>query len=150
MAGAGLILLVTALALAPQIVRLRRMRRRAQLEQPQWAAEWKRTSRSDRRRITSALRRGETLYDPREARLLVGLSRRADMYQDAGGRRWVVILALTCPVVVFGIATGNAGLAVEAGVALGILLLVRGVLLPRQQDRRHRAAAANRELHGSP
>ena len=60
---------------------LRRLRREVRDDQPEWTAQWKRTSRAKKREIARALRRGETPYNPDDARLLVGLGRRADLYR---------------------------------------------------------------------
>jgi hypothetical protein len=72
------VLLAIVISLARRLLRMRRIALRARREDPEWAAAWKRASRSRRRRIGRALRQGETVYDADDARLLVGLSRRTD------------------------------------------------------------------------
>jgi len=116
--------------------------------QPDRAAEWKRADRAKKRRIQRALRRGETLYNPDDARLLVGLSRRIDRFQETGGwwRRieWP-ILAVSF---VVGVVTGDVRLAIQAVVILGSVAFLHRVVLPRQRKRRRRTALANNQIHG--
>jgi hypothetical protein len=136
-----ILLVVVAVSLLPHVIRSRQLARRMQRENPEWAAAWKRASRSRKRRIRHAMRHGNTLYDADDARLLVGLSRRADMYQETVGRRLRYSLPLAAVVLVVGIAAGDPVLAVQAVVLFGLAL---------QRERRHRTAAANRQIHGNP
>jgi Flp pilus assembly protein TadB len=142
------IIAIAALALVPQLMRLRRLARKSRIEQPEWSARWKRAGWAGRRRIMRAMRHGDTLYDPEDAQLLVGLSRRADMYHETAGRRWLFESSFITAALIFGIATWNVGLTVETLVVLSAVLLFRGALLPRQRERRRRTAAANEQLHG--
>jgi len=142
-----LLVVVVAVSLVPQIVRMRRLAQRMQREDPEWVAAWKRASWSRKRRIGRAMRHGETLFDPEDARLLVGLSRRADIYQAGTGRRLRYSLPLAGVLVALAIAAGDPALAVQAVVLLGLALFLHRVVLPRQRARRHRTAAANRQIH---
>jgi hypothetical protein len=148
-AGAIVFVAIAALALVPQLMRLIRLERETRIQQPEWSVRWKRAGWARRRRVMRAMRHGETLYDREDARLLVGLSRRADMYHQTAGRRWVFEGLFIAAALIFGVATRSLGLTVETLVVLGAGLLFRGVLLPRQRERRRRAAAANEQLHGS-
>jgi hypothetical protein len=138
----------TALFPAIAVVRYRRLVAADQRTQPEWAAEWKRADRAKKRRIQRALRRGETLYDPDDARLLVGLSQRIDRLQGAGGwwRRieWPILAVSS----IVGVITGDVRLAVQAIVILGSVAFLHRVVLPRQRKRRHQTALANNQIHG--
>lgn len=140
-------LAVAVVAAGPAVIywRLFRADERAQ---PEWSTEWKRTDRATKRRVRRALRRVETLYNPDDARLLVGLSRRMDRFQF-GGRWWRrVELPLLGVVVVLGLAAGSLRAILPPIIMLGSGLLLRAVVLPRQQRRRQQTIAANQRLHG--
>lgn len=127
---------------------LRRLRREVRDDQPEWTAEWKRTSRAKKREIARALRRGETPYNPDDARLLVGLGRRADLYQRANMRWWRWHLAVAAVLAILALASGNVGLAVAAVPALASALLLRRVILPRTEARRRRVVASAEQVAG--
>jgi hypothetical protein len=143
-----LLVAVVAVSLVPQIIRMRRLSQRMRQEDPEWVAAWKRASRSRKRRIGRALRHGNTLYDAGDARLLVGLSRRADLYQETAGRRLRYSLPLVAVIIAVAVSAGHPGLAVQAVVVLGLTVFLHRVVLPRQRARRHRAVATNRQIHG--
>ena len=144
-----LVVVAVAASLVPQIIRMRRFQRRMRRENPDWVAAWGRASWSTKRRIGRAMRRGETLYDRDDAQLLIGLSRRADLYQATAGRRMRYSLPLVVLMVVIAIAADDPALAVQAVVLLGLAFVLHRLVLPRQRARRHRAAAANRQIHGN-
>jgi hypothetical protein len=144
----AILLLFILLFPAIAVVRYRRLVAADRRAQPEWAAEWKRADRAKKRRIQRALRRGETLYNPDDARLLVGLSRRLDRFQETRGwwRRieWP-ILAVSF---IVGVVTGDVRLAIQAIVILGSVAFLHRVVLPRQRERRRRTALANTQIHG--
>jgi hypothetical protein len=144
----AILLLFILLFPAIAVVRYRGLLAADRRTQPEWAAGWKRADRAKKRRIQRALRRGETLYNPDDARLLVGLSRRIDGFQETSGwwRRieWP-ILAVSFSV---GIVTGDVRLAVQAIVILGSVAFLHRVVLPRQRKRRRRTTLANNQIHG--
>jgi hypothetical protein len=148
MAFAVLLILVTSVSLISGTLRLRRISRDVRREQPEWADAWKRSSWSTKRRIARALRRGETLHDPADARLLVGLARRADVYQRSETCRWRWQLPLVALVAVVGIATGNLAPAVQVSALLAFALIL-GAVLPRQRARRTDTVVCNQQLHGT-
>lgn len=149
MAYAIALVVVVAVSLIPLVVRMRRIARRMRQEDPEWVAAWKRASWSKKRRIGRAMRRGETLYDPGDAQLLVGLGRRADIYQETAGRRSRYSLPLLGIVFVIAVAADDPALAVQAVGVVLVAFVVHRVLLPRQRARRHRTMATNRQIHGN-
>jgi hypothetical protein len=129
------------------IVQLRRLTREARDDQPEWTAEWKRTSRAEKRRIARALRRGETPYNPDDARLLIGLSRRLELIQRRNVRWYRWHLAFAAVGLVLAGITGNVGLAVAVLPAAAGALVLQYLALPRMRARHHRAVAAAKHFH---
>jgi hypothetical protein len=147
-AYAIVLLVVTAVSLVPQILRMRRLAQRMQREEPEWVSAWKRAGWSRKRRIARAMRHRERLYDPDDVRLMVGLSRRADLYQATAARRLWFSLPLVGALVLIAIVLDDPALAVQAVVVLGLAFLIHRVILPRQRARRHQTVAANRHGQG--
>jgi hypothetical protein len=149
MPAVGVVIAVGLVGLLAGVVRLRRLTRRMQEEQPEWSAEWRRANRSRKRRISKAIRRGEPLYDPDDAELLVGLGRRAELAERVSARRWWRWhVPVTVVAVGLAVATGRLAVAAAAMLALGSGLLLNGVVLPRARARRRRAVRAAEQLHG--
>ena len=67
---------MAAVSLLTHVIRSWRLARRMHRENSEWAAAWKRASRTRKRRVRRAMRHVTALYDADDARLLVGLSRR--------------------------------------------------------------------------
>ena len=150
MAAAVVATAVAIVLIAPVLLRLRRLARQSRRDQPEWSAEWKHTSRSKKRQIARAIRHGEPLYDPHDAELLIGLSRRADLAQRSSARRWRWHIPFAVVALALAVAGGQVGVAAAAMLALGSLVLLNAVLLPRARERRRRAVASAEQLHGSP
>ena len=142
----GAIFVAAVVAVVPVLALLRRHRADARAR-PDWWSEWRRTDRATKRRVRAALRNGETLYDPREARLLIGLAAWLDRVQSRSRFNGWPHYALAAVVVVGAVATGH----LAATVQLAPLLLIgwlRHVALPGQRRRRELAVARHRHLLG--
>jgi hypothetical protein len=141
-------LLLLAAFLARPATRYLALHRRARRDDPVWWAQWDTADRETKRRVTMALRRGETLLDPAEARLVVGLGRAADGFKESAGRRARRRLPLLLVAVAGAFALGDVAVGVEALIALAFSAVLLGVILPRQRRLRDQAIAANRAFLG--
>ena len=142
----GAIVVAAVLVGVPVLAVVRRHRADAR-EHPDWWGEWKQADRATKRRVRAALRRGETLYDPREARRLIGLAAGLDRVQARSSFSGWPHYAWAAVIVAGALATGH----LAATVQLAPLLLIgwlRHVALPGQRRRRELAVARHRHLLG--
>jgi Flp pilus assembly protein TadB len=114
---------------------------------PEWRREMKQTPWRDRRRIARAVRRGERLDDPREARLAAGM---AEQQQKVNRSMRLLPKAN----LIFGVALVLIGLLATAlrvallGALIIALALIERTRRDRQRRRLEHAEWANREQAG--
>jgi hypothetical protein len=125
------------------VVEVIRMRRRAAAD-PAWQRQMKETPWRDRRRIATAVRRGEQLSNPREARLAVGMAAEQRAFNGSLYGLPKLRLALGLGLLALGLLASALPAAFLGGVLVAIALGERQ-LNNRAAERIERAERLNRE-----
>jgi hypothetical protein len=117
----------------------------------EWKAQWRALDPSRRKRISQAIRQGDAVRDPDDAKLALRAVDQSEMIRRATRRlglvSWPMLLVILA--LALGI-TGTSARLVVGGVSLLSLLVLADLASRLQQRRMRESAKATRAVHGIP